>query len=164
MQTLEAEKEEFKNTIQEAEIKIRERQDELDGREVELDQRKEAYDDFDLKMLGIKMNEEVWQKRRDIEVDNLVEEVKKIREKERELKRKEDRLMKWEQELKKNKDETFGGTQKTEKENKFLLLEEQLIDNSFNLNDKSLLPLSSARTLNMHETMDGRVNDTKDYF
>ena len=140
VQTLNKEREEFISIVDLAEKRLKEREDDLNEREIMLNARKEKYDDFDLKLLGMKLNEEVWQKRRDLEVESLQEENKKMKDREKELHKREERLKLLEgstTERKKSKD--FKGKRESDDGNTSI----HTLSFYEHMNDKSLLPLSS---------------------
>jgi len=94
------EKEDFMRTLESAELNIKRREENQDMRELELDRRRDRYDDIDLHLAGIRLNEEVWQKKREIEVTAIEEEMKKMKSREIELQKKERALMKAEETMK----------------------------------------------------------------
>ena len=89
---LNKEREEFIKALELAEEDIKRRGAELDKKEEILNARKEAYDEYDLNLMGMKLNEEVWKKRREIEVHNIQQELEKVKKKELELQKREKRL------------------------------------------------------------------------
>jgi len=99
-QILNQQKEEFMKTLEIAEQNVKRREEEQDMREIELDRRRDRYDDIDLHLAGIRLNEEVWQKKREIEVTAIEEEMKKMKTKELELQKKERALMRAEETMK----------------------------------------------------------------
>jgi len=152
LETLTREKEEFINLVTQAEKKLQLREDDLNEREILLNTRRDKYDDFDLKLLGMKLNEEVWQKRRDIEVGALQEENQRIKEREKQLQKREEKLMKFEQTgqtIQTFKPEEIN--KKTE-EIDISISSKDLLNTEQSWNDKSLLPLS-ARTYKTDELL-----------
>jgi len=158
LETMNREKEEFITLVTMAEKKLQMREEELNEREILLNTRRDKYDDFDLKLLGMRLNEEVWQKRRDIEVGALQEEIHRIREREKQLERREAKLMKFEQ---------TGQIFKPEETDKKIdvvdmtLSAKTVLNTEQSWNDPSLLPLS-ARTYKTDELIGLGLVQTSD--
>ena len=111
-QSFRAEKLNFQEMIRQEEQKLYEREQELLSKELQVNQSKAYYEDFELKLLGIKMNEELWQKKRGYEIENLSDDIKRLKEKEIVLAKKEEKLVRWEERLKKQNDRVTSSTQK----------------------------------------------------
>jgi len=94
MTTLNKEKFDFMQNVETLEKRMKEKQEQLAEWEKSLNSRKEMYDDIEIKLLGMKLNEEMWQKKRDIEVANLQEKMTSLSHREKELEKKEQKLKK----------------------------------------------------------------------
>ena len=166
------EKEDFANTMVKAEQMINEREKQLQAKELLISQNKEYLDDFELKLLGLRMNEEQWQKKRDFEIENLLDDVKRLKQKEISLAKKEEKLMRWEERLRKEEAGLRKSTDQGEgksldddleqnKENIFNydrnnVSKKESKDQSFSfhneLADKYLVPLSNRSNRDYHST------------
>ena len=147
---LKKEKEDFIQTITQAEIRLNQREQLLNEKEKDLNDRKEVYDDFDLKLLGMQMNEELWQKKRNYEIGNLMDEVKKLKDKEKELHKREEKIARQEEEIKRIKADSTMSTSKPKIEKQLYSIHNSIggissIHGEFNQNlkDKTLCPLST---------------------
>jgi len=92
--TLNKEKFDFMQNVETLEKRMKDKQEQLAEWEKSLNARKEMYDDIEIKLLGMKLNEEMWQKKRDMEVANLQEKITTLSSREKELEKKEQKLNK----------------------------------------------------------------------
>eukprot|EP01022_Parablepharisma_sp_SALTPOND_P012466 TRINITY_DN1602_c0_g1_i2.p2 TRINITY_DN1602_c0_g1~~TRINITY_DN1602_c0_g1_i2.p2 ORF type:complete len:561 (+),score=63.28 TRINITY_DN1602_c0_g1_i2:802-2484(+) len=73
---------------------LEERENELREKEMYIQHQLQFVDNLDLKIIGMKMYEELWLKKKELQNNALMEGFNKLRNKERELKEKEEYLMK----------------------------------------------------------------------